>query len=70
MLDVFTITFQVVQRDTERNNQDGRLLIVTNVTFATAGKYICSAQFGNVIAEKDVYIDIKSKFMIACFLIE
>ena len=47
--------------DTEINTKVVRVLIVNNLTSATAGKYMCFAQFGNVVAKREVYINIKSK---------
>ena len=48
--------------DTGVNTRAAKMLIVNNVTFATAGKYTCSAQFGNITAKRDVFISVNSKW--------
>ena len=48
--------------DAKVNTEVAKILIVNNVTFATAGKYTCSAQFGNTTAKRDVYISVNSKW--------
>lgn len=43
------------------NDPITNVLVINNVTLATAGRYICIAQFGNIKAEKDIYVSLHCK---------
>ena len=42
------------------NGEITSVLLINNVTLASAGQYTCFAQFGNITARKDIYIAINN----------
>ena len=60
---------QILSLDHEVNGPVTSILVIDNASLETVGKYICFAQFDDIIVKRDIYIAIHCKFKRMCKLV-